>query len=135
MEVCVAVVYNAIVNKQSYAKQAGAAGWEGSAGEGGGNRRRNIKGHRHRAFLKSSSEDAVRESEAKREMRMLLLLEKEQGEVSIERLCCVVVCCAQGLSRALNLSSSNMTKDVQAGLGQAPVGCGQNGGDWPGTNV
>lgn len=41
-------------------------------------------------FSKSSSEDAVRESEAKREMRMLLLLEKEQGEVIIERLCCAV---------------------------------------------
>lgn len=48
------------------------------------------KGTGTEPFSKSSSEDAVRESEAKREMRMLLLLEKEQGEVIIERLCCAV---------------------------------------------
>lgn len=70
VEVCVLLLllllYNAIVNKQSYAK-ASKRERRGrrrvTRGGGGGSGQRNIKGHRHRAFLNLVK--MLRESEAR----------------------------------------------------------------------
>lgn len=120
VEVCVLLLlllllYNAIVNKQSYAK---ASKREREREKREEKSERNIKGHRHRAFLNLVK--MLRESEA-RDANVAAAAaavgeRPRRGHPD----------CAQGLSRALNLSRPEHDKGCagrqagRSGLGLGP---------------
>lgn len=89
---------------------------------------RNIKGHRHRAFLNLVK--MLRESEA-RDANVAAVGERPRRGHPAK----ATRDCAQGLSRALNLSRPEHDKGCAGRQVRVGNGCGQNGGDWQSERV